>query len=202
MPDGLKRYYGTGHLHFITCSCYDRKPLLDSVARRNLFLTILEQTRLRYRFVVLGYVVMPEHFHLLMSEPQVGDPSKAMGIVKQVYAQRILSLMARGARTGPRHVWLPRFYDFNVWTEHKRVEKLRYMHWNPVTRGLVEKPEEWGWSSFRDYSFGEKGPVQINDTDILTMRVRGGESIAAASTRPLQKPQGAGHPFQPSGRPI
>jgi len=177
MPDGLKRYYGTGHLHFITCSCYDRKPLLDTARRRDLFLNILEQVRQRYRFVVLGYVVMPEHFHLLMSEPQEGDPSKAMQIVKQVYAQRILQRMPRGEGTlappgGPRHVWQPRFYDFNVWTEHKRVEKLRYMHRNPVVRGLVEKPEDWPWSSFRDYLYGEERMVQLNDTEAMKMLVR------------------------------
>ena len=77
MPQGLKRYYGAGHLHFITCSCYQRRRFLGTARRRDLFLRVLEETRLKYRFVVLGYVVMPEHFHLLISEPQVGDSSKA-----------------------------------------------------------------------------------------------------------------------------
>ena len=176
MPDGLKRYYATGHLHFITCSCYHRKPWLETAPHRDLFLSILEQTRQRYRFVVLGYVVMPEHFHLLMSEPQEGDPSKAMQILKQVYAQRILGPKARGdgglAPAAPRHVWQARFYDFNVWTEHKRVEKLRYMHRNPVARGLVDQPEQWAWSSFRDYMYGEKGKVRLNDTDVVKMLAR------------------------------
>ena len=48
-----------------------------------------------------------------------------------------------------QHVWQARFYDFNVWTELKRVEKLRYMYRNPVKRGLVAEPEQWDWSSFR-----------------------------------------------------
>ena len=52
--------------------------------------------------------------------------------------------------------WKARFYDFNVWTEHKRVEKLRYIHRNPVKRGLVS-PEHWPWSSFRWYCYGEAG---------------------------------------------
>jgi len=65
-----------------------------------------------------------------------------------------------------------RFYDFNVWTEKKRIEKLRYIHRNPVARGLVESPEQWSWSSFRWYSSGEVGPVRINDTDILVMTIR------------------------------
>jgi hypothetical protein len=60
----LRRYYGCGDLHFITCSCYQRRPFLGTVRRRDLFLTVLEQVRRGYRFVVLGYVVMPEHFHV------------------------------------------------------------------------------------------------------------------------------------------
>ena len=78
----------------------------------------------------------------------------------------------RGLWDAPRHLWQARFYDFNVWTERKRIEKLRYMHRNPVKRGLVESPEQWPWSSFRFYLYGELGPVRINDTDILQMRVR------------------------------
>jgi hypothetical protein len=60
MPWGLKRYYGTGSLHFITWSCYRRKPLLGNPARRDLLLTVLDRMRVRYRFAVIGYVVMPE----------------------------------------------------------------------------------------------------------------------------------------------
>lgn len=177
MPDGLKRYYGTGDLHFITCSCYQRKPWLDTAPRRDLFVSILEQMRQRYRFVVLGYVVMPEHFHLLMSEPQEVDPSKAMQLVKQLYAQRILGQMpAEDPRPltfrRPRHVWQERFYDFNVWTAHKLVEKLRYMYRNPVKRGLVVNPEDWPWSSLRDYLYGQTGKVIVNDLDVMKMRVR------------------------------
>ena len=65
MPWGLNRYYGTGSLHFITWSCYRRQPLLNSSARRDRLLTVLEKMRTRYRFALIGYVVMPEHLHLL-----------------------------------------------------------------------------------------------------------------------------------------
>ena len=177
MPKGLKRHYGGGDAHFITCSCYHREPWLDSELRRDLFLSILEDTRKRYRFVVLGYVVMPDHFHLLISEPQVGDPSKVLQVVKQRFAQRVLGRPRRKPNAEPNlrktlHVWEPRFYDFNVWSEHKRVEKLRYIHRNPVKRGLVEEPEEWAWSSFRDYLYGETGKVRVNDISVMTMLVR------------------------------
>src|SRR6266700_3989518 len=83
MPRRLHRHYGNGHLHFITSSCYHQRPLVGTAARRNLFLKIMEQVRLRYSFVVVGYVVMPEHVHLLISEPDRGTPSTVMQVLKQ-----------------------------------------------------------------------------------------------------------------------
>lgn len=78
MPKGLRRFHHTGDWHFITCSCYRRQKFLNSVRRRDLFLNILEQVRTKYDFVVAGYVAMPEHFHLLISEPRIGKLSVAM----------------------------------------------------------------------------------------------------------------------------
>ncbi len=54
MPRGLRRYYGAGDLHFITCSCYRRQPLLGTTKARDLFLRVLETVRRRYQFVVVG----------------------------------------------------------------------------------------------------------------------------------------------------
>jgi REP-associated tyrosine transposase len=78
VPNKLRRYYGAGYLHFITTSCYHRLPLLQKPPNRDLLLEVLEQVRRRYRFVVVGYVVMPEHLHLVLSEPERGDLSKVM----------------------------------------------------------------------------------------------------------------------------
>jgi len=106
---------------------------------------------MRYNFQVVGYVVMPEHVHLLLTEPPVEPLSKAIGSIKRE--------VSRLSPQAP--FWLPRYYDFNVFTNEKRIEKLRYMHRNPVVRGLVEKPEDYGWSSFRAYALLEKGTVTI-----------------------------------------
>ena len=149
---------------------------------------MLEQIRRRYQFVVVGYVAMPEHIHLLISEPQVKTPSTVMQALKLGFARRVIaeaqrlvgsteatSRKAREVAHPPvpaQQVWQKRFYDFNVWTEHKRIEKLRYMHRNPVKRGLVASPELWRWSSFRAYFLGEAGPVRINEWDVLTMKIR------------------------------
>ncbi len=178
MRRNLKRYYGAGHLHFITCSCYRRQPLLGIPRRRDLFLTVLEQVRKRYQFVVVGYVVMPEHIHLLISEPQKKNPSTVMQALKLSFARRVLA-QARRRRNPrqaslfehvPQHIWQKRFYDFNVWTERKRIEKLRYMHRNPVERGLVASPELWRWSSFRAYFLREAGRVRVNEWEVLKMK--------------------------------
>ena len=89
MPNRLHRYYGAGYLHFITTSCYQRRPLLGTRRNRDLFLQVLERIRRRYHFVVVGYVVMPEHVHLLIGEPERGNPSLVMQAVKQGFARRL-----------------------------------------------------------------------------------------------------------------
>jgi putative transposase len=178
MPNGLKRYYGHEYLHFLTCSCYHRQPWLVTPCRRDLFLQILEQVRQQYGFVVVGYVVMPEHIHLLIGEPERGTQSTVMQVLKQRYARRVLAEaraedldkvdswesppVAKCAKDRPPGVWQRRFYDFHVWSERKRVEKLRYMHRNPVKDALVQEPEQWMWSSYRSYAYGEEGMVRIN----------------------------------------
>ncbi len=182
MPNPLHRYYGAGYLHFITTSCHRRRALLGSAQNRELFLAVMEQVRRRYRFVVVGYVVMPEHVHLLFSEPERGNPSAVMQAIKQGFARRLLRRLR--SRADPRqgtlwstaletgHVWQRRFYDFVVFSEKKKVEKLRYMHRNPVVRGLVLEPGQWSWSSFRHYAEGERGVVLVNETQKAELRVR------------------------------
>lgn len=168
MPRRLKRYYGRSDLHFITFSCYCRLPALVSSEHRTLFVRTLEKLRTRYGFALVGYVVMPEHVHMLMSEPQIGNPSKVMQVLKQCVSRRILKELraARPGSTGDRllkalapqggksksRLWQRRFYDFNVWSEKKKWEKLEYMRLNPVKRSLVRHPGHWPWSSFRFHS--------------------------------------------------
>ena len=101
--------------------------------------------RQKYRFVLHGYVIMPEYFHLLMTEPELGDPSVVMKALKEGFTRKLRANCTEG----------------NVWTEQMQIEKLGYMHRSPVKRGLVEKPEQWEWSSFRSYLFGETRLVRV-----------------------------------------
>ncbi len=151
MSLGLKRYHQTGNLHFITFSCTRKRNILGTIEARNRFTEILEQTRQKYLFHINGYVVMPNHVHILISEPEAAPLSLSIQILKQ-----------RFSRTrAEEHVWEPRYYDFNVFTERKRIEKLRYIHRNPVTRGLVVEPGDWQWSSFHAHATCNPHPVHI-----------------------------------------
>jgi putative transposase len=172
MPKGLKRYYGQHHLHFITCSCYRRLPLLASLRAKNAFVKILGEVRNRYGFSLVGYVVMPEHVHLLISEPAHGTPSTVMQVLKQGVSRRLrrsqrtpaaqLKLRFDRADLPLPRFWQLRFHDFNVWSRKKKIEKLQYMHFNPVKRGLVSHPRDWPWSSFSYYAEGTAGLVRID----------------------------------------
>ena len=203
MPRRLRRCYGAGYLHFITTSCYHRRPLLGSGKNRDLFLCVLEQVRKRYDFVVVGYVVMPEHVHLLLSEPERANPSVVMQTLKQSFARGLLRRLRRQSdvRQGrlwhsaveEGHIWQRRFYDFVVWTPRKRMEKLRYMHRNPVRRGLVLEPEQWRWSSFRDYAYDEHGPVLVNEQKKAELKVRDGAKQKSLGPT-LRNPRRVGQP--------
>ena len=173
MPIGLKRHYGRDDLHFLTFSCYRRLPLLGTTRARNIFVRALSKIRRRYGFRLVGYVVMPNHVHLLISESEKASPSMVLKALKQVVSrdlrkkrrrtpERQLSLaFSKWGEELPRF-WQPRFYDFNVYTAKKKKEKLEYMHANPVNRGLVKNPAAWIWSSYLFYLNGEVGLVEID----------------------------------------
>jgi len=97
---------------------------------------------------------MPEHVHLLLSEPPSALLSRAIQALKQSVSRRLV-LRAE------EPFWQARYHDFNVWSELKRIEKLRYMHRNLVKRGLATHPHDWLRSSYRHYVRGVEGTVEI-----------------------------------------
>ena len=160
MPRNLHRYHHTGQAHFVTFSCYRREQNFCSSTRYDLFLDCLEDMRLRFDMFVYGYVVMPEHVHLLLSEPNVksGTLADAIHFLKLSFAKRLRTLRRA---VEPVPFWQKRYYDRNVRNAHEFTVKLRYLHRNPVKRGLVKEPADWKWSSFRHYAWREIGPVEI-----------------------------------------
>jgi|SRR5215467_631855 len=173
MPLLLERRYGNHELHFITFSCYERLPLLDSPEARSSLVEVLGEVRAEFGVLLLGYVVMPEHVHLLISESPNGTPSQFLQVLKQRVSRALRARKCASAtpllQAGVLplelpHFWQRRFHDFNVWSKKKRGEKIHYMHLNPVKRSLVEDPGQWPWSS---YSFYFKRGVVLLGIDVI-----------------------------------
>ena len=162
MPWSLKRFHDTGQSHFVTFSCYHRRPSFTTSSRMEIFQRALERIRIIFDLRVYGYVIMPEHVHLLLSEPRQGTLAGALGSLKQGVARRLLETELKdGSGRQPQHFWQKRYYDFNIRNHAQFVEKLRYIHRNPVKRGLCDRPEDWQWSSFRHYATGSEGRIEI-----------------------------------------
>jgi REP-associated tyrosine transposase len=141
MPWGLTRYHHTGQSHFVTFSCYHRRPLFTTDAGRRVFENALERMRRSFCLRVYRYVVMPEHIHLLVSEPERNAPLKPTAGLNgpPTLAEALKSLkqgVARRLIGDADHFWQKRYYDFNVRNHAQFVEKLHYIHWNRVKQGL------------------------------------------------------------------
>jgi hypothetical protein len=115
--------------------------------------------------------------------PRVAHPAASALLTKGAGAPSELRLLGWGfsylwnepSRHRPRA--LSRYHDFHVRSQKKRIEKLRYIHRNPVRRGLVEKPEDWPWSSFRHYATGVEGVVEIESEWTARKRERMGTPL-------------------------
>jgi putative transposase len=153
VPSGLKRYQQSGKSHFVTFCCFHRRLLFTSTNANSTFEAALERVRRNYGLYVYSYVVMPEHVHLLLSEPTRGTLAEALKSLKQGVSRRLIG--------DAEHFWQKRNYDHNVRTAQSFRNKLRYIHRNPVKRGLVVRPEDWPWSSFRHYLTACAGVVEI-----------------------------------------
>src|SRR5260370_20035130 len=154
MPLGLTLFPHSGQSHFVTFCCSHRCRLFTAEASRRTFESALERVRRSFRLHVYGYVVMPEHVHLLLSEPEKDTLADALKSLKQGVARRLLPKMGGPLKpafclSGEQQFMQKRYYDFNIRNYPQFVEKLRYIHRNPVKAGLCERPEDWEWSSFR-----------------------------------------------------
>jgi putative transposase len=197
MPRKLKRLHGHGDFHFITFSCYERRPLLDTVRARSFFVKILGEVRSHRGSLLVGYVVMPEHVHLLLSEPAKGNLAKLVQVLKQRVSRAIrarkrrssgqLSLKFPNPPGELRRFWQRRYFDFNVYTAKKMREKLDYIHANPIQRKLVKHPRDWPWSSWSFYARNEQGLLKI---DAIGASPENTGRNEAKNCPPFQTPKG------------
>ncbi len=199
MPWGLKRYQNTGQSHFVTFCCYHRRPLFATDASRLVFENALERVRRNFCLRVYAYVVMPEHIHLLVSEPERAAPLKptaglsgppepstladALKSLKQGVSRRLIG--------DAEHFWQKRYYDFNVRDHQQFVEKLHYIHCNPVKRALCERPEDWAWSSFLHHATGREGRIEIESEWTARKRERAAGRLCSVVELPHSSQQRA-----------
>ena len=154
----LKRREIPGHVRYLTCSCYQRLPLFENDWTKNAFAEHLSLVRDRLDVALYGWVIMPEHIHLLLTPalPRV-TVTDVLRALKRPFARKVLGRWRRldapmlrqvcDARRKP-HFWQRGGgYDRNIVTDHELYEKLAYLHANPVRRRLVARPTAWTWSS-------------------------------------------------------
>jgi putative transposase len=156
MPKLREAVYGKGHLHLITCTCYQKLPKLAEEKHRNVFVRLMEELRVKFRFAIVGYVVMPDHFRLLMREPEIDTAANAVEMLQARYRRRYNS----SARSDEQ-VWETRSSDTHIVGSDAVAATLASMHAEPVKAGLVVSSEEWEWSSARAYAGLPEGVVTV-----------------------------------------
>ncbi|HET7213822.1 MAG TPA: transposase [Terriglobia bacterium] len=173
--------YIPGELQFITSSIYRRTPVFSSERCCRFFVDALIEVRKSTGFLLVGWVIMPEHFHLLLKPQSADATSRIMQCLKSRVATGILrhlrenqdrswcrKTLARLALPPTVHdeshyrVWQRRFYPYGIYSEKKQLEKLDYIHNNPVTRGLVGSPGDWLWSSWRFYFLADTSLIPMD----------------------------------------
>jgi putative transposase len=160
----------------VTFCCYHRHPSFAATQPKQIFELALERVRRKFDLCVYGYVVMPEHIHLLLSEPRHETLADALKSLKQGVSRRLIG--------EAEHFWQKRYYDCNIRHYRQFVEKLRYIHRNPVKRGLCIRAEDWEWSSFLHYVKGCAGRVEIESEWAATKRERAAGQLCPAIKLP------------------
>jgi len=171
----LRHYDDLGTVRFVTFSCYRRQRLLTEQTACEAILTELLRLRRDRGINILGYVIMPEHVHLVILPPDDLKLGPAIGVFKTRSAHMILNWARSDQRkrdrivrreTGAAAVWQRRCYDHNCRTTEIVIEKVKYCHDNPVKRGLVSRPEDWPWSSCRWYQGLREGVLEIDGIEM------------------------------------
>jgi putative transposase len=181
MPLRGRSYADKEALWFVTTTIVSFTKVFTEERYFQIAIDNLNFYREKYKFLLLGYVIMPEHVHLLLySFPHLGTISNIMRDWKWSTAfdikeqcqqdgrddliNQFRSNAQRRRRRGFQ-IWMPRFDDVLIYSEEQYRIKLNYIHNNPVKRGLVDKPEDWKYSSARNYLLGDHSIIRV-DTDI------------------------------------
>ena len=158
----LRHFDDLGTARFVTFSCYYRLPSLSHAGAKESVVEALDRARAKHGFCLLGYVLMPEHVHLVLFPPEAMKLGLVIREIKSISAKRYFSLSTIGSPGARRVFWQSRCCDHNCRTPETVREKIRYCHNNPVKRGLVSEPSEWEWSSHNWYQGRRDVPLVVD----------------------------------------
>jgi len=172
-----KRIGEKGQARELTFSCYKRFQFLNRDRTRKWFIDALSEARNEATFDLWAYVIMPERVHLLVCPRENVELGRVFGSMKEAVARPAIQFLevnapqwltritvCEGKRTR-RRFWQPGGgYDRNVVKLATVQKMIDYIHMNPVRRGLVERPEDWHWSSARWYAGIRPVPIEIDAT--------------------------------------
>lgn len=169
----LRHFDNLDTSRFVTFSCYRRIALFDRDDARDLFVSHLNRFRKHTGIKILGYVIMPEHIHLVLKPPkesslgiEIGKlKGRSAGDLMKIVKEAPFRLLCDGTETKYRAFWQRRCYDHNCRTRETIIEKIEYCHNNPVKRGLTSDPSGWRWSSFCWYEGYDETILEIDGID-------------------------------------
>jgi putative transposase len=141
----FRRYYVPNAVVFITQVVQDRPPIFRNEAHLDLLLSTLHRVKELHPFAMLGYVFLPDHFHLLIKPEENSTFSQVMHSLKPNFTKAYKQTIGVA---GSMKFWQKRFWDHIIRDEADFERHLDYIHYNPVKHGLVHKPEDWPRSSF------------------------------------------------------
>jgi putative transposase len=151
----LRRIEGSDRFFFVTTNLA-RNTCPLTAAECDLILNVLGDQRKLGEFFLFGFVAMPTHVHLLL-HPHNKDLVRIMRTFKSKSGYEVLQNRGKHGT-----FWQERYFDTIIRRVRNFWQKLEYIHRNPVEAGLVEKPEEWKWSSYRHYANKQEGPIPVD----------------------------------------
>jgi len=161
MPE-LRHYDDLGTARFVTFGCHDQQCLLSDISAKKILVSQINNAREKYRFKIFGYVIMPDHVHLVIYPPEGMKLGLVMREIKSKTAREYFASIKKEPE-GKRVFWQKRCYDHNCRSVGAVWEKIKYCHKNPVRRGLVADPGGYIWSSFNWYQGERDVPLEMDE---------------------------------------
>lgn len=137
--------YFTPDLFFVTCTTIGREPILGTSVAIHLLRMVLKRVKQSLSFRTLGYVFLPDHFHLLIKPGASGRLQALIGEMQQQYTQDYQQLLGI---PGQMVVWATDYEAHKIQDQAEFAARLDYIHYNPVYHKFVQKPEGWPHSSY------------------------------------------------------